>query len=234
VSERTRVERIGHRGAKRELPENTLPAFKRAFDRGADAVELDVHATHDGVVVVHHDPAAHAADGARVVIAESPWSTVQKVAFANDIGIPRLSDVLAEAPAAATVYVEIKGVGIESLVAATIRESRARCAVHSFNHDAIVRMREIAPEIPRGLLFENEIPDLIALMDRTAARDVWPHWPLVDASLVETVHRNDGRVICWTVNDRKAAAKLATFGVDGLCGDDVRVFDEIAPPRSLV
>ncbi|MGH7617348.1 MAG: glycerophosphodiester phosphodiesterase, partial [Gemmatimonadaceae bacterium] len=48
------MERIGHRGAKRELPENTIAAFKRAFDRGADAVELDVHATNDGVVVVHH------------------------------------------------------------------------------------------------------------------------------------------------------------------------------------
>src|SRR5439155_7107203 len=50
-----RVQRIAHRGAKREFPENTLPAFQRAFERGADAIELDVHATRDGVVVVHHD-----------------------------------------------------------------------------------------------------------------------------------------------------------------------------------
>ena len=49
------MERIGHRGAKRELRENTLAAFRRAFERGADAVELDVHATRDGVVVIHHD-----------------------------------------------------------------------------------------------------------------------------------------------------------------------------------
>ena len=50
------IERIAHRGARRELPENTIAAFERAFGRGAVAIELDVHATRDSVVVVHHDP----------------------------------------------------------------------------------------------------------------------------------------------------------------------------------
>src|SRR5262249_44797285 len=139
----------------------------------------------------------------------------------------RLADVLAAAPADATIYVEIKGLGIEDQVAATIRESRARCAVHSFNHDAIVRMRDIAPEIPRGVLFEDRVPDLSALVARTGARDGWPHWPLVDQPLVDSVHRLGGRVICWTVNDRVTAQKLAALGVDGLCGDDVREFSDV-------
>lgn len=227
MSERTHVERIGHRGAKRELPENTLPAFERAFERGADAVELDVHATSDGVVIVHHDPTAHAADGRRLTLADSTWAMVQTVEFANEVGIPRLADVLTAAPAAATVYVEIKGLAIEELVAATIRESRARCAVHSFNHDAIVGMRQIAPEIPRGVLFEDRVPDIAALMERTGARDVWPHWKLVDAALVDAVHAQRGRVICWTVNDVAAVQKLVALRVDGLCGDDVRIFDHV-------
>lgn len=222
-----RVERIGHRGAKRELPENTLAAFKRAFERGADAVELDVHATADGVVVVHHDPSAHGRDGALVTLNQADWSLVQTVEFAEGIGIPRLADVLAAAPPDATVYVEIKGVGIEEMVAATIRESRARCAVHSFAHDAIVLMRSIAPEIPRGVLFEDRVPDLPGLIEQTGARDVWPHWPLVDRQIVETVHGMGGRVICWTVNDRTIAQKLAQLGVDGLCGDDVREFSDV-------
>jgi glycerophosphoryl diester phosphodiesterase len=221
------VERIGHRGAKRELPENTLPAFQRAFERGADAIELDVHATADGVVVVHHDPTAHTPAGGLIALNEASWATVRTVEFAHGVGIPRLADVLAAAPAGATVYVEIKGLGIEELVARTITESLTRCAVHSFNHDAIARMREIAPDIPRGVLFEERVPDLEALVDRTGARDVWPHWPLVDAALVDTVHDLGGRVICWTVNDRGAARKLAAMGVDGLCGDDVRLFDDV-------
>src|SRR2546428_219632 len=50
-----------HRGASRELPENTMPAFRRALELGADALETDLHATADGVLVTSHDP-----DGARV------------------------------------------------------------------------------------------------------------------------------------------------------------------------
>jgi glycerophosphoryl diester phosphodiesterase len=224
VNEPTPIERIGHRGAKRELPENTLPAFIRAFERGADAIELDVHATADGVVVVHHDHTALAANGARVTIAKATWAELKTVAFAPGIGIPRLADVLAVAPPDATVYVEIKGEGIEEQVAATIRESRARCAVHSFDHEAIVRMRAIAPEIPRGVLFDHEIPDLTALLTRTAARDIWPQWRLVDANLVKAAHDRGARVICWTVNERAVAERLGALGVDGLCGDDVRLF----------
>lgn len=231
MSERTRVERIGHRGARRELPENTLPAFRRAFDRGADAVELDVHATADGIVVVHHDAAAHTANGALIALGNATWAEVQTVEFAGGVGIPRLADVLAAAPPKATVYVEIKGVGIEAQVAATIRESRARCAVHSFDHDAVVRMQALAPEIPRGVLFENDVPDLDALIARTGARDIWPHWKLVDPALVDAVHAKGARVICWTVNEPAVAERLAGMGADGLCGDDVRLFAGITGPR---
>lgn len=217
------MERIGHRGAKRELPENTLPAFRRAFERGADAIELDVHATADGVVVVHHDPTLHGPDGGLLEIAGTTWSRLQAVEFAPGAGIPTLAEVLTSAPAASTVYVEIKGAGIERHVARVIRESRARCAVHSFDHDAIARMRDVAPEIPRGILFEQDLPTVLSEMQRTDARDVWPNWKLIDPALVADVHGAGGRVIAWTVNDADVARRLADMGVDGLCGDDVRI-----------
>ena len=84
------------------------------------------------------------------------------VEFAPGIGIPRLSEVLQSAPASATVYVEIKGAGIERLVAEVIRGSTTRCAVHSFDHAAVEAMRAIAPEIPRGILFEESGFDVVA------------------------------------------------------------------------
>jgi glycerophosphoryl diester phosphodiesterase len=121
------------------------------------------------------------------------------------------------------VYVEIKGAGIEQQVADVLRGSRARTAVHSFDHEAIVRMREIAPDIPRGILFDDEHADVASAMQRTGARDVWPNWKLIDAALVAAVHATGGRVIAWTVNDAGVAVRLAALGVDGLCGDDVRV-----------
>jgi glycerophosphoryl diester phosphodiesterase len=222
------MEKIGHRGAKRELPENTLPAFRRAFERGAATVELDVHCTADRVVVVHHDPSLYDNGGRLREIARTPWDDLKQVELAAGIGIPRLSDVLAAAPADATVYVEIKGAGIEREVADVIRSGGVRCAVHSFDHEAIVRMLEIAAEIPRGILFDDDAKSgVLSELRRTQARDVWPNWKLIDQALVDAVHAAGGRVIAWTVNDTAIAAKLVSLGVDGLCGDDVRLFDEL-------
>ena len=220
------LERIAHRGAKREFPENTLAAFDRAFERGADAIELDVHATEDGVVVVHHDPSTQAMPLAGRAIASCVWNDVRRVDFGSGIGIPRLIDVLAAAPSTARIYVEIKGIDIEHAVADVIRQTSAQCAVHSFNHEAITRLREIAPGIPRGILFDQSTTDVLHVMNATGARDVWPHWRLIDASLVSTIHGAGGRVIAWTVNEPHVAQRLIDIGVDGLCSDDVRLLPQ--------
>ena len=84
-------------------------------------------------------------------------------------------------------------------------------------------MRDIAPEIPRGILFDDRSIDVGAAMRHTGARDVWPKWQLIDRATVERVHDAGGRVIAWTVNSRAAATSLIALGVDGLCTDDVRL-----------
>jgi glycerophosphoryl diester phosphodiesterase len=219
------LERIGHRGAPREFPENTLPAFRRAFERGADAVELDVHATADGEVVIHHDPTIGRGASAYAgrAIAELAFAQVRAIRLADEIGIPTLAQVLALVPPSRRVYVEVKGDGIEELVAAAVRASRVDCAVHSFDHAAIARMRRIAPEIPRGILYDRRDVDVEAAIHQTGARDVWPNWKLIDRETVDLVHARGGRVIAWTVNSSAAAEDLAAIGVDGICTDDVRL-----------
>jgi glycerophosphoryl diester phosphodiesterase len=223
------VERIGHRGAPREFPENTLPAFQRAFERGATAVELDVHATVDGAVVVHHDPAL-----SRTVkghpgqaIAELTLKQLQTVELAQGIRIPTLEQVFAIVPKGGRVYVEIKGSGIEAMVARVLSGAKRDCAVHSFDHGTIARMRDLAPDIPRGILYDERTVDVSRALRDTGARDVWPMWRLIDRATVERVHGENGRVIAWTVNGRRSARALIELGVDGLCTDDVRLLDNI-------
>lgn len=221
------LERIGHRGANRELPENTLSAFRRAFERGADAIELDVHATRDGVVIVHHDPTVASVRSSLRgrAIADLDWSDLSQVELTPGLGIPTLHEVLRSAPVSGRVYVEIKAVGIEELVAAVLGTFQSRCAVHSFNHDAVKRMMDLAPTIPRGILFDRASRDVESAMRTTGARDVWPEWMLIDQALIDRVHDADGRVIAWTVNSRSTAEQLLGMGVDGLCTDDVRLFE---------
>src|SRR5215467_11635370 len=195
---RHRVERIGHRGAKTELPENTIAAFKRAFERGADAIELDVHATADGMVVVHHDPVLGRGFGpvSGRPIAELEWKILARASESSATRVPTLSEVFGVVPPGGTVYVEIKGTGIERLVAEVVSSTRIRSAVHSFDHACIERMRQLAPAIPRGILIDRGgKTDILSAMQRTAARDVWPEWTVIDRGLVDAVHAADGRVI---------------------------------------
>jgi glycerophosphoryl diester phosphodiesterase len=179
-------------------------------------------------VVVHHDAAiARAVDSRHVgrKLAETAWSELQRVELVTGIFMPSLAQVLSAIADRAMVYVEIKGTAIEALAIETIRRGPARCAVHSFDHDSIRRCAQIAPEIPRGILFEDEPIDVVATMAAAGARDVWPHWRLVDANLVASVHAKRGRVIAWTVNAPDVASSLLALGVDGICTDDVRLVD---------
>ena len=225
-SSRPSIERIGHRGAPREFPENTLPAFERAIERGADGIELDVHVTADGVPIVHHDPdlpASAGRAGTKRALAQMTWEEVRRVELAPGITIPSLHQVLTAVGDRATVYVELKGTNAERATLDLITASSARCAVHSFDHAAITRAARLAPAVRRGILFDEYPGDIDAALRDTGALDVWPEWKLIDAALVQRVHARGGRVIAWTVNTTAAAEKLIQLGVDGLCGDDVRL-----------
>lgn len=220
---------IAHRGASRQRRENTLAAFARALELGADAIELDVHATADGVVVVHHDALLGADAGplAGRAIASLVAADVQGGDTSADARVPSLGEVLALVNARAAVYVEIKGADIERQVVDTIARSPergVRCAVHSFDHRVARRAREMSArlplgEIPAGILLVSRPIDPVSLMRAAGARDLWQHWELLDADLVSAVHAAGGRVVAWTVNDPAAAAAFAAMGVDGVCTD---------------
>jgi len=217
-----RIERVAHRGSPRQKLENTLPSFEAALANGADAIELDVHVSSDGVVVVHHDATAKGHD-----IASSTWGVLSELDFGGGARIPRLADVLRLVGARATVYIELKGAGVERPAIAVAKAEGLRYAVHSFDHATVERAAEIAPEISRGVLLDRGTPDPVAAMraavKRTLARDVWPHESLVTQAFVDAARQLGARIIVWTVNDEAMARRLIHFGVDAICSDDVRM-----------
>ena len=216
-------ELIAHRGASRERLENTLPAFVLALERGADGIELDVHGTSDGVVVVHHD-----ADVAGHAIAKTTWGELSGIALPGDNRIPRLEDVLAAVGARATVYVELKGEGVEAAALQLLKRRGHTFAVHSFDHAAIGRALRVAADVPRGVLLDRGMDDaarvLTEVVRSVKARDVWPHHSLVNPAFMAAAATLHVRVIAWTVNSTRDAQRLAAFGVAGICTDDVRLF----------
>jgi glycerophosphoryl diester phosphodiesterase len=212
--------RIAHRGVPRRAPENTLPSFELALELGAEGLELDVHATRDGVVVVHHDATVRAGPA----IADLTLAELRRYQPARGVPIPTLIELWEMVAGRAELFVEIKGANIEDLVLGALAGYEGPVAIHSFDHAMIQRLHEDRAPYPLGVLFEEGTAGVAAAMDDFGASDVWPHYPLVDAELLETVHARGGRVIPWTVNDPARAVLLAALGVDALCGDDVSIF----------
>lgn len=225
MSVRRRPELIAHRGLPRRHRENTLPGFLAATAAGADGWELDVHATRDGVVVVHHDPMLPAVSGALagVAIAALDWLQVAEVVVGQaGERIPKLDAVLVAAGLRTAVYVEVKARGIdEAVLACLARHPGAGAAVHSFDHRVAHRIATAAPGIPVGVLTDSYLMDSVHALRAANARDYWPHRDVVDAALVEAIHAAGGRVVVWTVNDPQQARHLADLGVDALCTDVV-------------
>jgi glycerophosphoryl diester phosphodiesterase len=216
-------ELIGHRGSPRRARENTLAGFALALDAGATAVELDVHATVDGTVVVHHDPVLGAGAGPLAGAAIAALDAGRLLAHPlGDDGalVPTLDDVLLLCAGRATVYVEAKARDIEPAILAVLgRHPATRAAVHAFDHRVALRVAETAPTVPTGILVDSYLVDAAHALRTAGARDYWPHRLMVDAALVDAIHREGGRVIVWTVNDPREAAALAVIGVDGICTD---------------
>jgi glycerophosphoryl diester phosphodiesterase len=191
---------------------------------GAEGIELDVHATRDGVVVVHHDPivGSRLRQGrAKHAIVDLTASDLQRFPLADGIAIPTLKDVLDAIGHKATVYVEIKGEQIEPLVVRCIRESSAICAVHSFDHRTVATVKKIFPAIRTGVLETVRHADPVAALKSTGAADLWQETGTIDEDMVAQIHAYDARVVAWTSNDPREWKVLRAIGVDAICTDRI-------------
>jgi glycerophosphoryl diester phosphodiesterase len=214
-------EKISHRGAHQTLPENSIPAFLRAIELGAVAIELDVHATSDGVVVVHHDPIINAPGERTKRIADLSAPAIARFPLAHGIEIPTLNAVLHAVGDLARVYVEIKATNIEPLVVRCVRESNSDCAIHSFDHRVVKTVKKIFPAIRTGVLQVARHIDPVASLVASGAQDLWQDVSFIDKELVQLAHSLNAKVIAWTADDAEQWETLRELGVDGICTDRI-------------
>jgi glycerophosphoryl diester phosphodiesterase len=225
---------IAHRGASRAFRENTIPAFQRALDLGVDGIELDVHATRDGVLVVHHDPALTFRRGESIEAVPIVSLTAAQVAecrLGDDDHIPTLREVFALVGAQAELFVEVKASNTEAAVAALLDEfTGVRAAVHAFDHRIPVGVRALRPATPIGLLSASYPLDIRGVLASSEAKAFWQHAELIDETLVVAAHEAGVELIAWTVNSAPHARQLAAWGVDGICTDVPEVISTVLPP----
>lgn len=217
---------IAHRGASAAAPENTLAAFRLAADQGADGIELDVQATADGHLVVIHDATIDRSTDGMGAVAALTLSQVRRCdagrkfapAFAGE-RVPLLAEVFEAVGSRLLIDVEVKAAGIEARLVDLIRrmEMTQSVLISSFAMQVVARIRDLAPEMPAGLLQLASHPQVAVRLGAAA------YLPAIGALTADTVThcRHHGlRVITWTVRTEAEARHALDVGVDGIIADD--------------
>jgi glycerophosphoryl diester phosphodiesterase len=228
---------LAHRGASRIAPENTLTAFRLALEQGADGLELDVRLSRDGVPVVFHDAELSRTTDGQGRISEKTLAELRALdagrwfdpCFAGE-QIPTLEEVL-KAFGDQTLYnIELKTFGVrdDGLVRAVLACIRRQGLAHrtllsSFNPLALRRAWRLAPEIPRGLLVDLDLPlplrrAWLAFLVPHQARHL--QFRMIEERTVSWCRRRGLAVMAWTVNDPQEAERLIRLRVDGLITDE--------------
>lgn len=209
---------IAHRGASGYEYENSRAAFRRAIALDADGVELDVHATRDGALVVHHDIELPGCGPIPLLSTEE----VRQVRLRNGESVPLLAEVL-EILGAREAWIEVKSLAavhdkalLETLARSPAPKARA---VHSFDHRIIRRLHGAEPSLRLGVLLSAYVLDPVRVMRDAGASALWQEAQLIDEELVNLVHAAGGQVIAWTVDEPGDLDRLTRLGVDGLCGN---------------
>src|SRR5262245_53087723 len=221
---------IAHRGASGTCPENTLPAFRRAADVGAQMVELDVQLTRDGQPVVIHDWTLDRTTNGTGVVRRRTLAQIAALdagswfdpAFAGT-RVPTLDQVLTAIGLRVNVELKSRGNdGLERTVLELVEGARAlrRVVFSSFEPASLRRLRALSTEAELAVLWAGRaIGKALALADSVRATSVHLRKGAATAAAIATARVAGVGVRVWTVNAAEDFARLAAAGADAVFTD---------------
>lgn len=218
---------IAHRGASGSAPENTLASFRSAMDIGADFIELDIHLSKDGELIVMHDETVTRTTNGKGKIRNLTLEQIKSLDAGSWFGdkfkglvVPTLDEVFQLSGGKIKLLIEVKGSsrkypGIEKKLVETIYKYYAKdwCIVQSFDDEILKNISQLDPSIVLhqlivGRIFPPVIPEFI--------RAVNPNHHFVSGKKIEKIHSQGKKIFVWTVNEEKRMGKLISMEVDGI------------------
>ncbi len=222
---------VAHRGDPMKKPQNTKASFLSALDYDIDMIETDVNMTRDGRLVIIHDQIVDFTSDGKGEVAGYTLDEIRRLDFGSWMGQPfsgerimTLEEILELIKARdVALNLEIKNgprtyEGIEKKVVATLNDLGAadRVIVSSFDHAAIKRVKEIAPEILCGILFSGAFIDPIAPARLAGADGLHPEYSWVREGLISAARDSGLFVNVWTVDSEDQMRRMAALGVTGI------------------
>lgn len=241
---------IAHQGGSKLAPENTLSAFQNALKLGVDMVDIDVHLSKDGELIVMHDFSIEKTTNGTGEIKYLTLEELKKVdagswfdsRFTNE-RIPTLEETLALINSEKILFIEVKGgnsvyPGIEQKVVDEIKKYNALkwVIVKSFDLNSILRIKKLYPELSTfylsGKTFEK---DYISIKKNlTEGKNIQRnfdgiaiHFSKLDAEKVETIKKYGLKVFTYTVNEKSDLRKVIAMKVDGIVTDAPDIMIEL-------
>jgi glycerophosphoryl diester phosphodiesterase len=229
---------MGHRGASKIAPENTLGAFKEAIRLKADAVEFDVQETVEGEIVIIHDYDTLRTAGTEGIVKQMTLKELKKLNFGNGERIPTLLELIELAKDKISLNCEIKVEGIAKKIIHIFQDANFldSTIVSSFLHEELIKIQKIEPQLKLATLVPTEAGKFSdwnykkKLIDYTSENNYYainPLYKLADKQFIEYAHEKNIKVFPWTVDSGIAMRKLINMGTDGIITNDISRLKEV-------
>ncbi|MFF3961169.1 glycerophosphodiester phosphodiesterase [Streptomyces griseorubiginosus] len=207
---------VAHRGAPYRVRENTIDSLRTALDLGADAVEVDVRLTRDGVPVLLHDHTLK-----RLWEHDRPLLSLSadEVRGLTDGRVPTLAEAL-RATEGDRLMLDLPGtreVRVARRIVDVVREEGAQDRVYyCADAGAMLAVREADPSAEIALTWTSLAPPRPALLNAVKPRWLNYRFSLMDRDLAERIHTDGYLVSVWTPDTRRSMRRLAEMGVDSI------------------
>lgn len=222
----TPILKIGHRGAKGYEAENTLLSFQKSIDLGVDGIELDVHISSDGEIMVIHDEEINRTTDGEGFVTDFSLNELKSFRINETQTIPTLKEVLDLVNQKCFVNVELKGNGTAKPVVVVLEEyvieknwEYSRFIISSFNWNALKEVRSLNSKIPIGILTHTDLDLAMAFAKFIKAETIHPHFHLLTKENTKQIQKNGQLVFPWTINEIEDIQKMKLFNVNGIISD---------------
>ncbi|WP_339893534.1 glycerophosphodiester phosphodiesterase family protein [uncultured Algibacter sp.] len=219
------VLKIGHRGAKGHMAENTLESIKKAIALGVDGIEIDVHRCASGQLVVFHDFTLDRMTNGTGEISKHTLKELKRFVVKGHCQIPTLSEVLTFVNNKCLLNIELKGQDTAkeaSRLIAFFVEKKGweynNIIVSSYQKDLLEVVHKINDKIPLGVLTETNIDTAVNFAKTVKAVAIHADYTMLTQEIVEEL-KKDYKVIAYTVNNLNPIKRIKSYGVDGMISD---------------
>ena len=214
---------IGHRGAMGEYPENTLGSIEWALKKGCDGVEIDIHLSLDGELVVIHDSTLMRTTKEKGFVKEKKFEDLRKLDAGKGEKIPSLEEVLnlVKSFQGAVIFVEIKVPGCEQKVINALNktEMESRSIVKCFHHLPLKKIKELNSKIKTHCLIYGRPLNPVEIVKACQADGLSISNETVDTDLAKECHQAGVELTLWNANSVSEKNTFQKMGFDYICTD---------------